>query len=290
MRSSGSGMSKRITTILNNSTEVRSAEPIHRDWLGVIFGTAPLRRLTVAAALAIAVHEILAAVIPGSAPGSPPREVVSHVEVVRIAIRRLVALPHMVQITAPRREVPRRVAHSHRLRTAGRAAPARRAPTHRVAPTASSGTAAWDAVAGRAVEANAAVGLSGAGGEGTQSTGVDAMSSDEPCGFVEFSDPHGSSYDRNTGGFYVDVRMSVHFADGSQQSVILDYPWYYASENANPWSAQNVKDPNFPTRFQAPPTAKLSEEPALVQYVAQHSTADGMTLLRDCQGASERRP
>ena len=84
--------------------------------------------------------------------------------------------------------------------------------------------------------------------------------------------------------------MSVHFADGSRQSVILDYPWYYASENANPWSAQNVKDLDFPTRFQAPPAAKLAGEPQLVQYVAQHSTADGMTLLRDCQGATEQRP
>jgi hypothetical protein len=82
----------------------------------------------------------------------------------------------------------------------------------------------------------------------------------------------------------------VHFEDGSQQSVILDYPWYYASENANPWSAHNVKDPNFPTRFQAPPPAKLSDEPQLVQYVARHSTADGMTLLHDCQGATEQRP
>ena len=99
---------------------------------------------------------------------------------------------------------------------------------------------------------------------------------------VTFSDPHGSQYDPRTRGFWVDIRMSVHFAGGSSQSMILDYPWYYPSEAANPWSDQNVRDPNFPARFQTPPPEKLAAEPALVQYVAAHSTADGMTLLHDC--------
>jgi len=76
--------------------------------------------------------------------------------------------------------------------------------------------------------------------------------------------------------------MSVHFADGSSHSVMLDYPWYYASEAANPWSDQNLKDPSFPTRFQPPPADKASSEPPLVQYVVTHSTRDGMTMLADC--------
>jgi hypothetical protein len=83
--------------------------------------------------------------------------------------------------------------------------------------------------------------------------------------------------------------MAVHFADGSRQSLFLDYPWYYASEAANPWSSQNIKDPNFPTRFQPPPAAKVGGEPELVRYVVAHSTADGMTLLRECQGAAGQR-
>ena len=76
--------------------------------------------------------------------------------------------------------------------------------------------------------------------------------------------------------------MSVHYADGSSQSVMLDYPWYYPSEAANPWSDQNLKDPRFPTRFQTPPPNKVGSEPPLVQYVVAHSTPNGMTLLRDC--------
>ena len=112
--------------------------------------------------------------------------------------------------------------------------------------------------------------------------GGQSSAADEPCGFVTFSDPHGSQFDSQTHGFWVDIRMSVHFADGTSQSMILDYPWYYANETANPWSDANLKDPTFPTRFQTPPPEKLGAEPPLVKYVIAHSTPDGMTLLRDC--------
>lgn len=80
--------------------------------------------------------------------------------------------------------------------------------------------------------------------------------------------------------------MSVRFADGTAQSMILDYSWYYPSEDANPWSDRNLRDPDFPTRFQQPPPGKAAGEPPLVQYVMAHSTADGLTLLRDCPAPS----
>lgn len=126
---------------------------------------------------------------------------------------------------------------------------------------------------------------SGAGtGKGPGAGG--AASADEPCGFVTFSNPHGSHYDPSTHGFWVDIRIAVHFSDGSSQSMMLDYPWYYSTEAANPWSDQNLKDPSFPTRFQVPPPSKLAAEPPLVQYVIAHSTPDGMTLLHDCPETS----
>ena len=244
--------------------------------------------MTVAAAIAIALHEILAALVPGAAQ-APPREVVAHAEVTRIARHQVVAPRHVVP-PKPVRAAPQRIA-PQRTSAGGRSAAASHAPTHHVAAVAFNGKPVWDTGNGRGSAPIAGTGTGTQGsGTGTQGNGTGAIAGDEPCGFVEFSDPHGSRYDPSTRGFYVDIRMSVHFADGSQQSVILDYPWYYASESANPWSGQNVKDPNFPTRFQAPPAARLSDEPQLVQYVALHSTTDGMTLLRDCQGASEQRP
>ncbi len=123
----------------------------------------------------------------------------------------------------------------------------------------------------------------GAGnGSGMHGNGNDAASGDEPCGFVTFSDPHGSQFDPRTRGFWVDIRMSVHFAGGAAQSMILDYPWYYPSEAANPWSDRNLTDPDFPMRFQPPPAEKIAGEPTLVKYVMERSTPDGMTMLRDC--------
>ncbi|MBV9719619.1 MAG: hypothetical protein JOZ77_09875 [Candidatus Eremiobacteraeota bacterium] len=145
--------------------------------------------------------------------------------------------------------------------------------------------AAVSAGSSQSLRGNGALTSSGSG-TGSAGNGSGAASSEEPCGFVTFSDPHGSRYDPDTRGFWVDIRMSVHFADGTAQSMLLDYPWYYASEAANPWSDRNLKDANFPTRFQAPPPNKSGGEPTLVQYVVAHSTADGMTLLNDCPAAT----
>ena len=148
----------------------------------------------------------------------------------------------------------------------------------------------WDVGAGSGAEQLAASqtgsSIGSGSGAGTTGTGNSAASETEPCGFVEFSDPHGSAFDARTRGFYVDIRMRVHFADGTSQSLVLDYPWYYSNEAANPWSDQNLRDPNFPTRFQPPPQSKLENEPELVRYVIAHSTADGMTLLSDCPGTT----
>jgi hypothetical protein len=145
------------------------------------------------------------------------------------------------------------------------------------------GVAASDTVASAAGQAAAA------SGTGTSAeNGSAPETGEQPCGFVTFSDPHGSRFDAQTRGFWVDIRMSVHLADGSSQSVMLDYPWYYPSEAANPWSDQNLKDPAFPTRLQPPPPGKMGSEPPLVQYVVAHSTPNGMTLLRDCPEAKSR--
>ncbi len=130
------------------------------------------------------------------------------------------------------------------------------------------------------------LGSGGASGSGAGSgNGGGAAAGSAPCGFVDFSDPNGSRFDPKTGGFWVDIRMSVHFPDGQSDSVTLDYPWYYPNESANPWSDRNLSDPNFPTTFQWPPPGKRAGEPPLVQYVIAHTFADGRTLLKPCAAA-----
>jgi len=142
--------------------------------------------------------------------------------------------------------------------------------------------------AGTSTVAKAPTGGVGPGGNGTgesgngQGTGG-APAANEPCGFVEFSPTGNPVFDRGTGRVWEYIAMTVHFPDGSQQSVDLDYPWYYPNAQADPWSDYNEKNnPNAPTPFVFPPPDKTGTEPPLVQYVIKHTTADGLTTLRDC--------
>ncbi|MBC5815993.1 MAG: hypothetical protein GIW97_05570 [Candidatus Eremiobacteraeota bacterium] len=106
----------------------------------------------------------------------------------------------------------------------------------------------------------------------------------EPCGFVEFVNINGAQFDKSTGGFHHDIRMTVHLGGGGLQGIVLDYRWYYPSEAADPWSDQNIKNQDFPTNFQFPPADKRGAEPPVVQYVISHSTPEGLTTLKDCRG------
>jgi hypothetical protein len=237
------------------------------------------------------VHEIAAGAIAPNRPQAPAREIVSSVRAVRITLRR----PQARTQPVPQRTVtppsPLPAAQTHAavpvLLHIAKAAPPRAVyiagAGRRIVRNA---RPVWDTAVGAG--ASGTVGLAAgqaaaASGTGTSAeNGNAAQSGEQPCGFVTFSDPHGSHFDAQTRGFWVDIRMSVHLADGSSQSVMLDYPWYYPSEAANPWSDQNLKDPAFPTRLQTPPPGKIGSEPPLVQYVLAHSTPNGMTLLRDC--------
>lgn len=243
-------------------------------------------------AISIALHEIAAGTIPLDRSQPALRETVASARVVRITLHatpRPTATPAPRPIVTPRPVLatPTRVPFTPLARAASH--PHHRTLVIHATHLQPNARPVWDTAArGPSNGAVAAAGLAaGPGtGAGVQGNGSTAASGEPPCGFVTFSDPHGSRFDTQTRGFWVDIRMSVHFADGSSQSMMLDYPWYYSSEAANPWSAQNLKDLNFPTRFQPPPAERTSSEPPLVKYVAQHSTADGMTLLRDCPAAT----
>jgi hypothetical protein len=256
----------------------------------------PKDRLVLAVAISIALHEVVAGLIPPGLTHAPASaEVVTHATILRVAIRKAptpAPSPQPTSLAQKRKVVAAnagarqsRLPNRPALRVASRTSAARARPAQSPA-----SKPVWDAASART---NAGARLASAGGTGNASdgagsagNGTGATAGEQPCGFVTFSDPHGSAYDTRTHGFWVDIRMSVRFADGTSQSLILDYPWYYASEAANPWSDRNLKDPGFPTRFQAPPSEKLASEPALVQYVMHHSTPEGLTLLGDCPTAS----
>lgn len=244
--------------------------------------------MAIALAISIALHEILAGVVPTRLAVAPARpEVVTRAAIVRVALHAVAtAHPRIVRIVyhPPSHLIARRVAAQVRggshVRGGSQRPPAKAQP-HRSLQAYQS-KPIWDTGSSVAVHHRGGGGAIGRGTGAQGSGGSDAAGGNEPCGFVTFSDPHGSQFDPRTRGFWVDIRMSVHFADGTLQSMILDYPWYYASESANPWSDANLKDPSFPTRFQTPPPQRLGGEPELVKYVIAHSTPDGMTLLKDC--------
>jgi hypothetical protein len=141
-------------------------------------------------------------------------------------------------------------------------------------------------VNGAGGDAQAGAGGNGANGSIGGDGGGNGTAGAQPCGFVTFSDPDGSRYDAATGGFYVTIAMTVHYANGGTASIALDYQWYYPSESANPWSRRNRDNPNFPTTFQQPPVDKRDAEPSLVRYVMDHTSADGYTLLKECPSSS----
>ncbi|HTU82798.1 MAG TPA: hypothetical protein VMF61_11750 [Candidatus Acidoferrales bacterium] len=252
--------------------------------------------MLLAFALSIAIHEVLAGLIPAQPPPQSRTETVERATIARIEHR---PLPIPPPRPPPRRAVrhARVIAvtefHAVAHTTTGRQAP--KAIVHHAGaarpkpPKFGQTRPVWDLpVGGRGAGAGngAGAGSVGNGGTGTGAgdtgNGNGAAAGTQPCGFVEFSDPHGSKYDARTGGFWVDIRLTVHFPDGHSESQLLDYPFYYASEALNPWSDRNRSNPAFPTLFQTPPPQDAASEPPLVQYVMAHTTRDGYTLLKDC--------
>lgn len=124
-------------------------------------------------------------------------------------------------------------------------------------------------------------GTAGNGEGGTGNGNGGAPGANEPCGYVDFININIPKYDKRSGGFYQDIRMSVSFPDGHQEAVDLDYQFYWPSEASFPFSDQNIgKNDAIP--MQLPPAEKLAGEPPLVQYVLKHTTPDGLTTLKDC--------
>ena len=85
--------------------------------------------------------------------------------------------------------------------------------------------------------------------------------------------------DSSSGRVWEHITMTVHFPDHSQQSIDLDYPFYYPSRAVDPYFPENN---SVPATFQFPPTARRNSEPPLVEYVIQHTGVDGYTTLRSC--------
>ncbi|MBV8374536.1 MAG: hypothetical protein JO302_03420, partial [Candidatus Eremiobacteraeota bacterium] len=179
-----------------------------RGWLGVLFGKGDTRRMLVAFAVAIALHEIVAGLIPATGPRAPAaREIVSRVTVAQIVVRPAPtpAPPTPPPIMAHTRHIAAlevvavaarsgAAAHKEVLHRTGAARPR---PPHaqHAKPIWDIPTGAQGAGAGKASGAGSlGNGVNGTG-TGTSGNGSGGTAGTQPCGFVTFMDPHGARYD-----------------------------------------------------------------------------------------------
>ncbi|HTV74412.1 MAG TPA: hypothetical protein VME66_12020 [Candidatus Acidoferrales bacterium] len=139
----------------------------------------------------------------------------------------------------------------------------------------------------------AGVGVGSGGDAGTSSgvagvgegTGSDAATA--PCGYVEFEATH---QERRSGKEYVWVEILVHLRNGETVTDDLGWPFVYANDAQNPFSAQNDSNPNFTTTMQPPPPdydLETEQKPATVLAV-RRTGPDGYTLLDPCPGSAPR--
>ncbi|HEY8296676.1 MAG TPA: hypothetical protein VIG32_01460 [Candidatus Baltobacteraceae bacterium] len=246
--------------------------------------------------MAIALIEIVAWLIPARWQPTPSTsEVVAHVSITQILHRvkptpkptpkpvvhtHVIAPSHVVTtVVNPGRMSQNQHVRRHAQKRAIAHTKYHSKPAHVHVPTGGQGASTSS---GKALTGGVGTGGTGTGTGGNGNGTGGAPAANEPCGFVEFEPTGGNRYDSSTGGFFEHIRMSVHFPDHSTQSVDLDYDWYYPSQAADPWSDQNLKNPNFPVTFQPPPASAVPGEPSLVQYVIAHSSSDGYTKLKDC--------
>ena len=184
----------------------------------------------------------------------------------------LVALAEIPQRAAPRAVrapggAPAALAHPVRAALASLPVAAAPAAGNGSGPGADAGPAAGDAEAGP----------SGSGGAGTA-----AVDADAPCGSVDFVPDRAPRRAGSTA--YETIRATVHFPDGHTASEVFPYAWVYPdATDTDPWSARNLRDPDFPARAQLPPAGTdLRRYPEVIRYILEHTRADGTTVLQEC--------
>jgi len=263
-------------------------------WLESIFGHTFTRRIVVAVACSIAVHEIFAGLIPSFLKPLPEGDV----RVERVAILRVAAKPTPTPTPRPTPTPPRHVvavaknnvsptvapvvpkaegkaARKEAIKHAGAARPKPPKVHYQTKPVWDVPTGAQGAGAGRIAGAGSLG--NGTNGTGTGNAGNGAGGGGAPCGAVDFFSPGDAiyndashTYERNN------VRAIVHYSDGSSQTVELDWTWHYRSEMDDPFRNAAAE-----MLFQFPPSSQRASEPDPVQYIMRYSRETGTTKLKD---------
>ncbi len=249
------------------------------------------RRFALALVAAVALHALLASILPGFPSLRTSRRAVPPARIHIMQVTRVQPTPvptpspapiaqHASQAVQP---IPQTLSGAQaaraQLHAAGGASVLPPPIATPVAPAPLPSSAGQSAGAGR----KSGAGSLGAGGTGSGAastgSGSGASAGVTPCGYVNII-----ALQRERVGGYVRVRVeiSVRLSDGSAQIARLDYPFLYPNDIGDPFSPEHRNDPNYPVTFQTPPPELRATEPPLVQYVIAHSTPEGFTVLKPC--------
>lgn len=118
----------------------------------------------------------------------------------------------------------------------------------------------------------------GTNGNGTGNTGEGAGGGGAPCGAVDFAEMGPPVQDPQNGFLeYTKVSAVVHYPDGHTDTIPLDWVWRYKNASVDPF-----QHPDLPMFFQFPPAAQRADEPPIVQYIMKYSTSFGGAKLPEC--------
>lgn len=240
-----------------------------------------LRRLAIAFACSIALHEVAVAFFPQApAPQPEPRELVARVTVVRIP-----HTPKPSPTPAPTPTPPPQPVLAHSVAASGKHAhverikhvgarrptpPKSKLATPDVVPVPTAGNGAG---AQNGTDAGSASTVNGNGsGTGTTGNGNGAAL----CGAVDFEASGKAIYDTATAMYErSNIVATVYYADGSSERIPLNWTWQWPSEDADPFNTSS----SAPMLFQFPPAPQRATEPPAIQYIMAHTTLAGRTKL-----------
>ncbi len=260
-----------------------------------------VRRLAVAFALAVGLHEVLAGLWPRSAPPKP--EPTGFTEIITLATRPPTPQPPPPPTPRP---TPQPVVTYSKVASVAQAAPRAAAPVRRHM----GGRASLHVVKikpphavnatpePRSIVANNGVGVAnggsgsgggpgagdgGAGGNGSGLGGVGNGSGAgvAPCGVVILNPT--SLQQNSDGSRTVTIRLEVHVSDGSIVVDDLGWKFYYRREADDPFSKAGELA-RTPTLLQLPPPGydlEGRQKPATV-FAVKHTDRAGFTDLQDC--------
>ena len=226
-------------------------------------------------------HEIVAALLPTLPTPSAAREVVENVTIARVERK---PTPRPTPTPPPRHTIviaqPRAQGKAARAEVIKRMGPPRPKP-----PRIVHAKPIWDvAVATPGEGAGAGAGTdAGSPGNGTSGTGAGDAGSGPggggaPCGAVDFI-PKGEAIFNPATGFYErsNIVAVLHYADGTSDSVTLDWTWRFKSEDLDPFNPKS----DAPMFFQFPPASQRANEPPQVQWIMKNTKSYGGTMLND---------